>query len=169
MAPAFLLKEGFKLLNDSEDIGYSITLEATHHGPLIKKPVVFIEIGSKEEQWEDSKAGKIIAETIISMIKNYDPTKKFEVAIGFGGTHYCNSFNKIEAGEDIAISHICPKHFLEKIDEAMIKKMINSTLEKVDYALLDWKGMLADDRNKIIGILDNLGIEWKKTKGLSAE
>ena len=168
-APAGLLKEGFKLLSASEDIGFSITLEAKHHGPFIRKPVLFIEIGSREEQWSDARAGKITAKIIIEMIKNYNPEKKYETAIGFGGTHYCNSFNRAEASREIAMSHICPKHSISQLDETMVKKMIDSTHEKVDYALIDWKGMSADDRNRVIGILDNLGVEWKKTKGLGTE
>ena len=31
---------------------YKLTLECTHHGPLIEKPCVFIEIGSTETEWE---------------------------------------------------------------------------------------------------------------------
>ncbi|MCX6750646.1 MAG: hypothetical protein NTZ83_04270, partial [Candidatus Pacearchaeota archaeon] len=30
------------------DLNYKVTLECTHHGPLISKPCVFIEIGSTE-------------------------------------------------------------------------------------------------------------------------
>ena len=32
--------------------GYDVCFEATHHGPLIDKPTMFLEIGSGEEQWE---------------------------------------------------------------------------------------------------------------------
>src|SRR3989344_1832275 len=44
-------------------INYKVTLECTHHGPLIEKPCVFIEIGSTETEWNDRRAGFIIAKT----------------------------------------------------------------------------------------------------------
>ena len=43
---------------------YKLTLEATHHGPLIDKPCIFIEIGSTETEWADRKAGFIVAKSI---------------------------------------------------------------------------------------------------------
>ena len=47
------VKEEFRLNN------YELTLECTHHGPLIDKPCIFIEIGSTENEWKDRKAGFI--------------------------------------------------------------------------------------------------------------
>ena len=38
---------------------YSVTLEVTHHGPLIEIPCCFIELGSQEKQWNDKEAAKI--------------------------------------------------------------------------------------------------------------
>jgi len=163
-APPNLLKQAFINLNKyGKDSGFSISLEATHHGPLIKKPVVFIEIGSTENEWKKKKAGDIIAKTIIETIKNYEK-KDYETVIGFGGMHYCAGFNKIELATNIALSHICPKYIIENIDEEIVKKMINSTYERVDYALIDWKGTNSVQRYKIVKILENLKLRWKKTK-----
>ena len=138
-------------------------MEATHHGPLIRRPVLFIEIGSKKEQWRDKNAGKIISDTIMESIKTYEGIE-CEVAIGFGGTHYCPNFNKIELGEKVALSHICPKYHIDVLNKALIQKMISSTYEKVDYALLDWKGLSGADKQKLLPLLEELKIRYKKTK-----
>jgi D-aminoacyl-tRNA deacylase len=159
-----LLKQAFINLNEiGKDSGYSITMEATHHGPLLKKPVMFIEIGSREEQWHDRKAAEIIAKTIMKTILEYEK-KGYETAIGFGGLHYCQNFNEIELSKNIALSHICPKYHVGVIDEEVILRMINSSDSKVSYALLDWKGIQSEDKQKLVGMLDKLGIVWKKTK-----
>ncbi len=164
VAPSSLLKQAFINLNKyGKDLGFSITLEATHHGPLIKKPVMFIEIGSQETEWKNKEAGNIIAKTIVETIKNYEK-QDYEIAIGFGGMHYCAGFNKIELNSNIALSHVCPKYVIESIDKNMVEKMINSTYENVDYALIDWKGTNSEQRAKIIGILESLKVRWKKTK-----
>ena len=65
----------------------------------------------------------------------------YKTAIGIGGPHYCNNFNKILLRTDTAISHIRPKYLLEKLDEELIKQSVQKTVEKVDFVLLDWKGL----------------------------
>ena len=164
VAPSELLKQAFINLNKfGKDSGFSVTLEATHHGPLIKKPVMFIEIGSQENEWKNKEAGNIIAKTIIETVKKYKK-KDYETAIGFGGPHYCANFNKIELDSNIALSHICPKFNAQFLTKNMVQKMISSTYEQVDYALIDWKGLSGKDKNNLIKILEELKLRWKKTK-----
>lgn len=164
MAPMLLLKSAFRILNETgKGSGYDITMEATHHGPYIKKPVMFIEIGSREEEWADKSAGKMIAATVISAISSYEE-KEVRGAIGFGGLHYCNAFNKIGLDSDIALGHICPKYNIVHIDSDLIKKMISSCYGKIELILLDWKGMDASSRHKLISLCEELKIAWKKAK-----
>ena len=61
-SPAILLKNLFLELNENaKNTGYEITMEATHHGPYVEKPAVFVEIGSTEKEWSDKLNGEIIA------------------------------------------------------------------------------------------------------------
>ena len=106
---------------------YQATLECTHHGPLINKPCVFIEIGSTETEWKDRRAGFVIAKTIIDTIENFKENPYNEIAIGIGGPHYCPNFNKIQLNSNFAISHIIPGYVLPITDE-MIKEAVNKTL-----------------------------------------
>lgn len=166
MSAPNIAKQAFRNLNKSaKNSDYLVTLEATHHGPFIKTPCFFIEIGSKKEQWQDKKAGNIIAQTIIETITNFKPEKN-EIAIGFGGTHYCNNFNKIELETDVAMSHICPKYNIESIDKNTIQNMIDSTKGNINYALLDWKGLNSDQKTRLIDILEKMNLSWKKTKDI---
>ncbi len=51
-----LQKNYFIALNErrSRLDGYEITIEATHHGPTsLRRPVLFVELGSSENQWRD--------------------------------------------------------------------------------------------------------------------
>ena len=68
---------------------YQITLECTHHGPLISKPCVFIEIGSTENEWKDRQAGFIVAKTISETIKEFELNPYREIAIGKIGRASC--------------------------------------------------------------------------------
>jgi D-aminoacyl-tRNA deacylase len=126
---------------------------------------MFIEIGSNEKEWIDKSAADIIAKTIIKTITEYKK-KDYEEAIGFGGTHYCQNFNEIELSSSIAMSHICPKYHIENLDEDTIKKMLDSSDLPVKLALIDWKGISGAEKQKLIIILEKMGIAWKKTKDI---
>lgn len=95
---AFVMKYLFQELNktyeknkNNLDKEYKLTLEVTHHGPLIDIPCCFIELGSNEEQWKDKEAAKILAKTILTL-QDYPNTHidDWRAAIGIGGTSLCS-------------------------------------------------------------------------------
>ncbi len=167
-ASSHLFKKFFIELNKQATeakLDYECTLEATHHGPYVKKPSIFIEIGSAEEQWKDKKAAEVIAKTIIEATKKFGllagEEDNWQTALAFGGGHYCKAFNKLMLEEEYAISHICSKYNLPFVDEEMIAKAIGATQERIDLALIDWKG-LAGQREKLLRILDSVGLVYEK-------
>ena len=164
---ALFLKQTFELLNkkviESDLRDYQVTLECTHHGPLIEKPCMFIEIGSTETEWNDKRAAFVIAKTIRDIIDNFEENPYREIAIGIGGPHYCPNFNKIQLNSNIAVSHIIPEYVLP-FSEEMLKEAIAKTEEELDFVLLDWKGIgNADERQRIIQILEKNYVSYKKT------
>lgn len=145
------------------DGDYSVTLEATHHGPLINKPCIFIEIGSTDAEWTDRRAGFVVAKTIEETIKEFHESEYNEVAVAIGGPHYCSGFNKIQSNSNVAISHVIAQYVLP-LSEEMIKEAVEKTAEQIDFVILDWKGIgNAQERERIIAILDKLYIPYKKT------
>lgn len=141
---------------------YAITMEATHHGPLIEKPCVFIEIGSTEMEWKNSRAGFIIAKTIYETIQEFEHNPYREISIAIGGNHYCNNFNSLQLKSNVAFSHVIPQYAMP-ITEEMVLETINKTIEKFDFLTLDWKAIGTDEqRDEFIKILDKNYIPWKK-------
>ena len=155
--------EKLKKNTEEHNLKYDVTLEATHHGPLIDKPCVFIEIGSTENEWVNRKAGFIIAKTISEVIQEFKENPYNEIAIGIGGPHYCPNFNKIQLNSNIAISHIIPSYVFP-LTEEMVKEAIEKTEEEIDFAVLDWKGLgNAEQRQETLDILDKLYLRYEKT------
>jgi len=70
---AFVLKYLFQELNKNAQEqkleGYEVTMEVTHHGPLIEKPCCFIELGSSEKQWQDKEAAKKGEDTSVVVVQ----------------------------------------------------------------------------------------------------
>lgn len=146
---------------------YQLTMEATHHGPLIEKPCLFVEIGSTENEWRDNKAGFIIAKAISEIISEFKPNPYNEVAIAIGGPHYCPNFNKIQEKTNVAISHVISSYVFP-LTEEMVKEAIEKTEEEIDFVLLDWKGLGNEGHRKIVKeIMDKLYLNTKKTSDIT--
>lgn len=171
-ASAIFQKQMFEHLNKNAkehnlDNEYQVTMEVTHHGPLIDKPCLFIEIGATETEWEDRRAAFVVAKTIDETIREHKDNPYNEVAIAIGGPHYCPSFNKIQLNSNIAISHIIPKYKLP-LSEEMVKEALEKTTEEIDFILIDWKGLgNADMREQAMSVLKKFYLQTRKTGEIS--
>ncbi|MGH9998865.1 MAG: D-aminoacyl-tRNA deacylase, partial [Nitrosopumilaceae archaeon] len=48
---------------------FEITLESTHHGPTaLTKPVLFIEVGTTEKEWNDKELCKNVANIVVDVL-----------------------------------------------------------------------------------------------------
>ena len=168
---ALFLKKTFEKLEENINKfylkDYRLTLECTHHGPLIKQPCMFIEIGSTEFEWGDRRVGFVLAKTISDTIEEFEKNPYREVAIGIGGPHYCPNFNKIQLNSNVAISHIIPQYVLP-LTEEMIKEAIFKTVEEdFEFVLLDWKGLgNSEQRRQVTDILDKLKIRYERVSSI---
>jgi len=133
LAPSspLLMRNALKLLKEkAEGIDYDVCYEVTHHGPYLSTPAFFIETGSTEREWNDRKACRVIAETIME-IKG----EKCEVALGIGGGHYAPRFTDIALKRNVAFGHMIADYRLDAIDGEMIIRAIDAT-PGVKYAYL---------------------------------
>ena len=140
---------------------FEITIEATHHGPTsLKKPVVFIEIGSTEREWNNTYIASIVCKSIITIISNPLHHKK-NIGVGLGGNHYGSKFNYLLLNSDIALSHISSKYNLGSINENLLNQ-IESNFSKNNWNQTKYTSNLDDlkkeiktikkvDMNKIVG------------------
>ena len=136
---------------------YQLTIEATHHGPTsLKRPVLFVELGSSEENWGDERAGKVIGDALVEALtqgRSWD-----RVAIAFGGPHYPAKFNKLLLGSDVALSSVVAKHSLDGVDSEMFGQMIQKTSKFPRFVAIDWKGM-GPHREKLLGFAGRFALE----------
>jgi D-aminoacyl-tRNA deacylase len=137
--------------------GYEVTIEATHHGPTsLRRPVLFVELGSTERQWGDAHAAGVISDALMASLatgKSWD-----KVGLAFGGTHYPQKFNKVILEGEYALSAVVAKHYLEWIDEAMFGQLIQRTSRFPRYVFVDWKGA-GPHRERIILLAKQFALE----------
>lgn len=165
---AVMFKHFFQTLHEISEgtnSDYKLTLEATHHGPYVETPSLFIEIGSTKYEWNDEKAGEVIAKTIIKSLTTFKE-QNFKTAFGVGGPHYCPNFNDLQLNSDYAISFLVPKYALP-LNENLLNQLIEKTVEKAKIAIIDWKGFSSsEERSRTIELIKNFGVEIIKTKGI---
>ncbi|MEM2942793.1 MAG: D-aminoacyl-tRNA deacylase [Candidatus Bathyarchaeia archaeon] len=139
-------------------LGYSVSLEATHHGPTgLQKPVTFIEIGSTPEQWLSLKAGEAAAAAAIKAAKE---RSLGTAAVGFGGGHYSPRHTAAVISGGLAIGHIIPEYFFEDYDPRVVEQAFSKTVGECRTAAIDWKGLKSDARKRLISTLEGLGVGW---------
>ena len=142
--------------NESQFSEFQITIEATHHGPTaLKKPAIFIEIGTTEKQWTDENLCQKVAKLVHDVMSNELP--KNPVAICFGGTHYPVKFtNELLDGKH-ALGTVIPKHALDDLDEELFSHIISQN-KMAQVALLDWNG-LGPNKQKVLDFLATTKLE----------
>ncbi len=135
---------------------FQITIEATHHGPTaLKKPAIFIEIGTTEKQWNDVSLCNSVAALVHQVFSQ--PIPKNPVAICFGGTHYPSKFTDELLDGKFALGTVIPKHALENLDEELFSHILaQNSMAKA--ALLDWAG-LGPNKQKVLDFLATTNLE----------
>lgn len=162
LTSARAVKSAFDFLTENKPSGFDASLESTHHGPTsLKAPSIFVELGSSEKQWLLQEPAQVVAQAIIHCCKNY-AKERGTIALGFGGTHYCSTFNKLVQETDFLLAHIAPKHALNEIDSFMAKQAIEKTSEKVSTALIDWKGCNSAQRSNLLNALEENRLDYER-------
>jgi D-aminoacyl-tRNA deacylase len=149
-----LFKEGMKL-------DYEVSYECTHHGPSLNVPTMFVELGSSPKQWRDSKAAEAVAHAAMSAIGKFGVSEKTAV-LGIGGTHYNQRFTRMAVDGEAVFGHMIPKYAVPWVDAEMLRQCVEKTVEKVDCAFLDWKGIKSADKPQLLAALQELGLSYKK-------
>ena len=179
-----ILSEGKSRGLDSE---YDLTLETTHHGPVLSKPTLYIEIGSTEDQWNSKEAGDAWA-SVISDNLGLDESVPIswregeDVMIGLGGGHYAPRHKAVLSDSELWVGHLLANYALpfenpEEGKEPMgawkhaIRTSVESTMSAFPggqfFAHLDRKSFKGWQRTAILSLLEELGVPVRRGKELS--
>ena len=122
--PSTRLAPWWRLLNEKwleQSIPeFSLSLEVTHHGPLLEVPCLFIEVGSTQEYWPHEEAAKLLSDVIweglgltdTAEIGCWDAQRNHAhpVLITLGGGHYAPKGNKLGSEEHVWLGHMLANH-----------------------------------------------------------
>jgi len=146
-------------LKEEMRLGYEVSYECTHHGPSLDVPAMFAELGSSLVQWKDLKAAEAVAHAAMCAVSKQC---KYKAILGIGGPHYNDKFTRYALGSEYAFGHIIPKYAVGQVDYSMVKQCVERTVEKVEAAVLDWKGIKGADKEKLRTILNKIKIPTQR-------
>ena len=63
---------------------------------------------------------------------------------------------------EIAFGHIIPKYAVPYIDVEILRQCVEKTQEKVEFVVLDWKGIKGEHKSKLVEMLEEIGVPFKK-------
>jgi len=162
---------------------FDLSLEATHHGPWIETPSLFIEIGSTSETWGHKGAAKLLA-GIIHRGLGLDDSAGLgvwngigRVVVTLGGGHYTPRGNLLASHEGIWIGHMLATYALpfSKNEAGEVGGMWENSIRKAITATqqgfpggevicsMDKKAFKGWQRQAIRDLLEELGIPLLKS------
>ncbi len=164
VSPATAMYDALKALSffkEGMQLDYEVSYECTHHGPSLNAPTMFVELGSSEKQWRDSKAAEAVAHAALSAIGKFAVSDS-QAVIGIGGTHYNQRFTSMALDDETVFGHMIPKYAIPLVNSEMLEQCVNKTLERVESVILDWKGIKSADKPQLLQALSEAGLSYKK-------
>ncbi|MEM3622631.1 MAG: D-aminoacyl-tRNA deacylase [Candidatus Bathyarchaeia archaeon] len=164
VSPANAMRQALKALKQFRDemrLDYEVCYECTHHGPSLNVPAMFVELGSSPKQWNDLKAAEAVAHAAIKAASTFGKAE-VKAVLGIGGPHYNSKFTRIALENETAFGHIIPKYAIPYVDTEILRQCVEKTLEKVENAILDWKGIKGEHKAKLVEMLQEIGLPIQK-------
>lgn len=141
---------------------YEITIEASHHGPTTSQnPIIFIEIGSTEVEWDNQFLASTVCKSLLNTITEFDNDNSMsdsKIAIGIGGNHYPQKFNDMILEGNIAFASIASKYNLQNIDEKTLRMMKSRSVDPVTELFID-KKTIGSERQRLSKIAESVDLE----------
>ena len=121
--------------------GYDVCFEATHHGPFLQTPTMFLEIGSSESEWEKKEPARALIKSLLEL-QHADGIR----VIGIGGGHYTPRFTEAAFSHEVCFGHMVANYGVSVLTSSLIKKAIVSSEAEGIY--FHRKGMKKDEYRK---------------------
>ena len=123
ITPAYpkIMTSLLRKIKENQIKGFDVCFEATHHGPLLKTPTLFLEIGSTELEWENKTPAKALIKSLLEV--KYLNGKN---VLGIGGGHYTPRFTEAALTHKVSFGHMVANYGVPNLTEEMVLSAIKS-------------------------------------------
>jgi D-aminoacyl-tRNA deacylase len=152
-----LMTDALRKISQYNDLeNFRVCFEVTHHGPWLKRPTFFIEIGSDARNWGNVRAADILTDTILDMEHNDHAT-----AVGIAGGHYAPRFTEVALKFKINFGHMIPNYQLEGSSDEDVIRMVGDASEASDTRLVYFhrKSLKGPEEKRLSELIASAGYE----------
>ncbi len=152
-----------RVYRDEHDLPHQVTYEATHHGPLMAQPSLFVEIGSNEDWYEDTPSGVALAAAVTDVLEGKGRIDG-PCLVGVGGGHYVPRHTDLTLAGEADFGHLLPAYAIDadREDPAPLARALAAT-PGADAAYVHKKGLKGPQRQRVAAWLEALGAEpWAR-------
>jgi D-tyrosyl-tRNA(Tyr) deacylase len=104
-------------------LGWRVSFEATHHGPWLRQPAFFVEIGAVPHDAPPADAVREFASFLVELHRD----DRDSVAVGVGGGHYAPRFTELALKRRWAFGHLLPRHALAHLSSDGLAEAFRAT------------------------------------------
>ncbi len=116
-----------RLHAEAAGLKHEVTLEATHHGPWLDTPAMFVEIGTDERAWADPDLGTRVARSLLAA-RTPSAGDAAPTLLALGGSHYAPRATDLVRKARANVGHVLPSYALERgVDPATVLEAIRAT------------------------------------------
>ncbi|NIM45653.1 MAG: hypothetical protein GTO54_08540, partial [Nitrososphaeria archaeon] len=101
-------------------------------------PVIFVEIGSSEDEWSLPDAGEALSKGAWAAATLKAAGRR---AVGFGGDHYCSRFTEAVLSCELAVGHAFPRYNFPGLKFDVVSCAFTRTVGGCSLAAVDWRGL----------------------------
>lgn len=137
---------------------HQVAYEATHHGPHLSFPTLFVEIGSDDAWYRDAASGEAVASAILDVLAG-EGASRAPVWVGVGGGHYAPRATDMALEGEADFGHLIPSHALERAVDgpALLRQAFAATPGGVGLHL-HHKGMKGALRTQVLAWCAEAGL-----------
>ncbi len=142
---------------DRLKLPHQVTYEATHHGPFLSFPTLFVEIGSDARWYNDPQSAQAVAAAINDVLGG-EGSSRGPVLVGVGGGHYAPRATDIAKEGEADFGHLLPNHALEARPGPELLKQAFDATPGCTGLHLHHKGMSGALRQNVVAWANATGL-----------
>lgn len=159
---------------DRLGLPHQVTYEATHHGPTMSLPSLFVEIGSNDEWYAQPDAGRCVAAAIEDVLagggattadgstmeraeRDHARRHATPILVSVGGGHYVPRATDLALAGAADFGHFLPTHAVEAGDADTLRRAIAAT-PGCTGVHVHRKGLKGPQRQRVLTWCAELGV-----------
>lgn len=148
-----------KARRDEAGLPHSVTFEATHHGPGIGVPSLFVEIGSDDAWYGDRRTAQAMAAAVHDVLDGGGAIGG-PVLVGAGGGHYVPRQTDLALAGEADFGHFLPAYAVDAddADSGMLARAVVAT-PGCEGLHLHRKGLRGAQRSRVLQWAEALGVK----------